>query len=48
MGARPETGRGWAGLMVALAGMVPFASDMLRNFQLFAPPQLAWSFAQKS
>ena len=45
MGARPETGRGWAGLMVALAGMVPFASDMLRNFQLFAPPQLAWSFA---
>lgn len=31
--------------MVALAGLVPFASDMLRNFQLFAPAQLAWSGA---
>lgn len=45
MGARPETVRGWAWWMVALAGLVPFASDMLRNFQLFAPTQLAWSFA---
>ncbi len=45
MGAKPETGRGWAWLMVTLAGVFPFASDMLRNFQLFAPTQMAWSFA---
>lgn len=31
--------------MIVLAGLVPFAGDMLRNFQLFAPAQLAWSFA---
>ena len=31
--------------MVTLAGVFPFASDMLRNFQLFAPEQLVWSFA---
>lgn len=35
----------WAWGMIALAGLVPFAADMLRNFQLFAPAQLAWSFA---
>ena len=45
MGAKPETGRGWAWLMVTLAGAFPFASDMLRNFQLFAPEQLAASLA---
>lgn len=45
MGSRPEASRGWDWLMVALAGTVPFASDMLRNFQLFAPTQLAWSGA---
>ena len=45
MRARPENGWGWIWGMVTLAGLVPFAADMLRNFQLFAPAQLAWSFA---
>ena len=45
MRARPEKGWGWAWGMVTLAGALPFAADMLRNFQLFAPVQLAWSFA---
>lgn len=37
--------KGWAWLLVVLAGVFPFASDMFRNFQLFTPVQLAWSFA---
>ncbi|MBP7009490.1 MAG: sulfatase-like hydrolase/transferase [Kiritimatiellae bacterium] len=37
--------KGWAWLVVVLAGLFPFASDMFRNFQLFTPEQLAWSFA---
>ena len=43
MRARAEYGWGWG--LVTLAGLVPFAADMLRNFQLFAPAQLAWSCA---
>lgn len=45
MRARNSESSGWTWGMVALAGLVPFASDMLRNFQLFAPEQLVWSFA---
>lgn len=41
MRARPENGWGWTWGMGTLAGLVPFAADMLRNFQLFAPVQLA-------
>ncbi len=37
--------RFWAWSLIVLAGLVPFASDMMRNFQLFAPRQLAGSFA---
>ena len=33
--------KGWAWLVVVLAGLFPFASDMFRNFQLFTPEQLA-------
>lgn len=45
MRARNNEGRGWVWGMVTLAGLVPFASDMLRNFQLFAPEQLVGSSA---
>ena len=45
MAERKMTGWAWAWGMIALAGLVPFAADMLRNFQLFAPAQLAWSGA---
>lgn len=45
MRARPKNGWGWAWGLVTLAGIAPFAANMLRNFQLFAPAQLAWSFA---
>ncbi len=45
MAEREQTGRAWTWGMIVLAGGVPFAADMLRNFQLFAPAQLAWSFA---
>lgn len=45
MTERTQTNRTWAWGMIVLAGLVPFAADMLRNFQLFAPAQLAWSFA---
>ena len=45
MAERKQTGRAWTWGMIVLAGLVPFAADMLRNFQLFAPAQLAWSFA---
>ena len=45
MKEREQTGWGWAWSMIALAGLAPFAADMLRNFQLFAPAQLAGSFA---
>jgi hypothetical protein len=40
--SRDRAGWGWG--MVVLAGLVPFAADMFRNFQLFTPVQLAWSF----
>lgn len=36
---------GWSWLVVVLAGILPFASDMFRNFQLFTPAQLIWTFA---
>ena len=45
MTSRGRTKGAWAWGMIALAGLVPFAADMLRNFQLFAPAQLAWSCA---
>ncbi len=45
MTERKPIGWGWAWGLIALAGLVPFAADMLRNFQLFAPAQLAWSAA---
>lgn len=45
MDKRAMKNKGWAWLVVALAGIFPFASDMFRNFQLFTPEQLAWSFA---
>lgn len=35
----------WAWLAVGLAGLVPFASDMARNFPLFSLRQLVISFA---
>lgn len=40
---KPELAWAWA--MVTLAGAFPFAADMLRNFQLFTPEQLAASLA---
>ena len=40
-----KTAAGWAALAVVLAGVFPFASDMLRNFPLFTAEQLAWSLA---
>ena len=45
MMVRGTTERAWVWGMVTLAGVFPFASDMLRNFQLFAPAQLVGSFA---
>ena len=42
---RAKSSWAWAWSLIALAGLVPFAADMLRNFQLFAPAQLAWSLA---
>ena len=45
MATRGGTKGAWVWSMVVLAGLAPFAADMLRNFQLFAPAQLAWSFA---
>lgn len=45
MAERKPIGWGWTWSMLVLAGLVPFAADMLRNFQLFAPAQLAWSAA---
>ena len=45
MAARGNSERFWAWSLVVLAGLAPFAADMLRNFQLFAPVQLAWSLA---
>ena len=45
MAVRGNSERFWAWSLIVLAGLVPFAADMLRNFQLFAPAQLAWSFA---
>ncbi|GEM_PF-1823577 len=41
----PATDGRWRWSLIVLAGLVPFAADMLRNFQLFAPGQLAGSFA---
>jgi hypothetical protein len=41
--SRDKAGWGWG--MVVLAGLVPFATDMFRNFQLFTPVQLAGSLA---
>ena len=41
----PATDGRWRWSLIVLAGLVPFASDMMRNFQLFAPRQLAGSFA---
>ncbi|MGD9612928.1 MAG: hypothetical protein AB7V22_08495 [Kiritimatiellia bacterium] len=45
LATRATSGWAWAWGQIALAGLVPFGVDLLRNFQLFAPPQLAWSFA---
>ena len=43
--ANEKPGLAWAWLMVTLAGTFPFAVDMLRNFQIFAPEQLVESLA---
>jgi hypothetical protein len=43
--ASARAGAVWGWGMVVLAGVFPFAADMFRNFQLFMPAQLAWSFA---
>lgn len=43
MSSRAVSSRFWAWGMITLAGLAPFALDMLRNFQLFTFIQLAWS-----
>ena len=43
MSSHGVSSRFWTWGMITLAGLTPFALDMLRNFQLFTFIQLAWS-----